>query len=109
MTGMTLTLEARAERGRHAALLRHHPDDRGAVDEARRQLKFLKAEAFLHGVLAEPPWLGLSERRVLADLLMRGRRWRGGLVSEAAPRSPNLEAAPLPQTSPKVTTQLPTS
>jgi hypothetical protein len=69
---MTLTPEARAERGRHAALLRHHPDDRGAVDEARR-LKFLKAEAFLRAVLAEPPWLGLSERRVLADLLMRGR------------------------------------
>jgi hypothetical protein len=73
MARMTLTPEARAERGRQAALLRRHPDDPGAVDESRRRLKFLRTEEFLHGVLSEPPWLGLTERRALADLLVRGR------------------------------------
>jgi hypothetical protein len=73
MTGMTLTKEARAERARLAALTRHHRDDPGAVDEAKRRLKFLHAEEYLRGVLAGPPWLGLTERRELADLLVRGR------------------------------------
>ena len=73
MARMALTPEGRAERARHAALLRHHPDDPGAVDESRRRLKYLAASEYLRRALAEPPLLGLSERRALADLLTRGR------------------------------------
>jgi hypothetical protein len=70
---MSLTPDARSERARHAALLRHHPDDPGAVDESKRRLKFLQAAEYVSAVVSEPPLLGLTERRALADLLTRGR------------------------------------
>ena len=70
---MSLTAEGRSERARHAALLRHDPNDAGAVDESRRRLKFLHAAEYLRGVVSEPPQLGLTERHALADLLVRGR------------------------------------
>ena len=56
-----------------AALLRHHPEDVGAVDESRRRLKFLHAAEYLRAVVSDSPLLGLTERRELADLLVRGR------------------------------------
>jgi hypothetical protein len=67
------TAQGRSERARHAALLRRHSDDLGAVDESRRRLKFLALAENLRRALAEPPLLGLTERRELAELLVRGR------------------------------------
>ena len=71
---MDLTADQRAERARHAALRRHHPDDPAIATESLRRLRMISAEQYLRSLISTPPTLDLSQRRELAAILTGGRR-----------------------------------
>lgn len=58
-----------AERGKLAAVTRHHGPDHPAVTEARRDLRAARAEEYIRKLVDEAPPLTAEQRAALAALL----------------------------------------
>jgi hypothetical protein len=70
-----------AERARHAALRRHHPDHPELAAAARLQLKVIRAEDYIRGLVASEPALTGQQREDLAIALLRDPGPGGGNVT----------------------------